>query len=173
MKTAREEAIKCAKRGWKVFPIWGFVNGQCECLQDCDSPCKHPRYVKGELEHGLKDATGDEAKINSWFDRWPNTNYAIVTGAISGMFVIDIDPPDGETSFKKLETTHGALGETLQVITPRGGRHLFFRHPGGIIKNSKDELGKNIDVRGDGGYVVGPGSVGISNNAYHLGEDVN
>ena len=47
---------------------------------------------------------------------------------------------------------------TVESVTGGGGRHLYFRHPGGHVPNRVGiQLG--IDVRGDGGYVVAPPSV--------------
>ncbi len=49
---------------------------------------------------------------------------------------------------------------TYEVLTPRQGRHLYFRPPAGIvIGNTAGRIGPMIDVRGRGGLVVGAGSV--------------
>ncbi|MEV6702875.1 bifunctional DNA primase/polymerase [Streptomyces sp. NPDC051453] len=56
---------------------------------------------------------------------------------------------------------------TLTVITPSGGRHLYFAAPDGCTIGSfsgqRSPLGHGIDVRGPGrrtgGYLIGPGSV--------------
>jgi Bifunctional DNA primase/polymerase, N-terminal len=51
-------------------------------------------------------------------------------------------------------------GDTLTVITPSGGRHLYFRMPPGIyLRNTAGRLGWKIDTRGHGGFVVAPGSL--------------
>ncbi len=47
-----------------------------------------------------------------------------------------------------------------------GGRHLFFLHPGGTVKNSAGRLGPGLDVRGDGGYIVAPPSIHPSGRPY-------
>jgi hypothetical protein len=41
---------------------------------------------------------------------------------------------------------------------PSGGTHLYFRAPAAAIANSASRLGPLIDVRAQGGYVLGPGS---------------
>jgi hypothetical protein len=49
---------------------------------------------------------------------------------------------------------------TYSVTTPSGGAHLYFRAPEGSgIRNSAGMLGPLVDVRAQGGYVVGAGSV--------------
>jgi hypothetical protein len=47
---------------------------------------------------------------------------------------------------------------TFTVTTPSGGTHLYFRAPVAAIANSASRLGPLIDIRADGGYVLGPGS---------------
>jgi hypothetical protein len=47
---------------------------------------------------------------------------------------------------------------TYVVDTPSGGCHLYFTAPEERVKNSAGSLGPLIDVRADGGYVIGAGS---------------
>ena len=82
-----------------------------------------------------------------------NLNVGIVCGAISNLAVLDIDGPDAEELVASLN-----LPKTLEVKTARG-RHLFFRNPNGTILNTTGIGGAALDMRGEGGYVVGPGSV--------------
>ncbi len=53
----------------------------------------------------------------------------------------------------------------VEALTGGGGRHLYFRHPGGIVRN-RVGLAPGIDVRGDGGCVVAPPSVHPSGKRY-------
>lgn len=51
------------------------------------------------------------------------------------------------------------LPETWTVNTPRGGQHIYFAMPEGLmLGNSRGSLPKHIDVRGEGGYVIAAGS---------------
>ena len=82
------------------------------------------------------------------------------TGAASGIDVLDIDfknGKDGTLPLDDLLRDLGALPETKSVLTPSGGKHLYFRHAEGI-RCSTDKLGVGLDVRGDGGFVVLPPS---------------
>lgn len=74
------------------------------------------------------------------------------------MWVLDVDSLE---ALEELEERIGPLLETAAVRTPRGGLHLYFRHADGIT-NSPGGLPKGIDVRGEGGYVLVPPSVGYS-----------
>jgi hypothetical protein len=40
------------------------------------------------------------------------------------------------------------------IVSTGNGRHIYYRHPGGTVKNSAGQLGVGLDVRADGGYVV-------------------
>jgi Bifunctional DNA primase/polymerase, N-terminal len=51
------------------------------------------------------------------------------------------------------------LPRTFSVRTPSGGLHLYFAAPAQRLGNTAGKLGRGIDTRGAGGYVVGPGSV--------------
>src|SRR6516165_958945 len=92
-------ALGYANRGWPVIPLYSVEGGRCRCTNgDCSSPGKHPL-----TRHGLKDQTTDVQTIISWWNRWPQANVGIVTGAASGLWVLDLDGHDGIDSFAALE----------------------------------------------------------------------
>lgn len=155
-----------AHRGWAVFPVHSRSprSGICTCgLSDCGSPAKHPRVAGG-----FKSATTDLAQIETWWHRWPRANVGIRTGAESGLVVVDIDPGHGgEINLQQLIAEHGSLTPGRTVATGGGGRHLYFRHPGGVVPNDAGRrLGPGLDIRGDGGYVLAPPSRHISGRQY-------
>lgn len=78
----------------------------------------------------------------------------------SGLVVVDIDPRhSGEESWQKLIDEHGPLPLTPTLRTGSGGRHLYFRHPAqGLRVGNRQNMVPGVDLRGDGGYVIGPGS---------------
>jgi hypothetical protein len=103
----------------------------------------------------------------AWFARWPRCNLAIVTGRVSGIVVLDVDPRHGGLdSLARLERQYGELPETATVLTPGGGRHLYYQHPGGRISNSAGQLAAGVDVRGDGGLALLPPSRRADGQAY-------
>lgn len=106
-------------------------------------------------------ATPEE--VEGWYQRWPNAGVGIVTGAISGIIVLDVDGEPGVASLRELlpQTPEGVPEGIVSWIvgTPRGGWHVYFAHPGGAVANfAKRRPG--LDRRGDGGYVVAPPSGG-------------
>jgi len=154
--------------GWYVVPIHGVMvarGGELKCTcgkPDCSSAGKHPT-----TPNGLKNATVNREWIDAWWKKWPWANVGIVTGALSGLVVVDIDPRHGgDDTLDNLFVKHGSFGETVEAMTGGGGRHFYFKHPGFELKNSVGKLGAGIDVRGDGGYVLAPPSEHISGGKY-------
>jgi hypothetical protein len=143
--TRLKAALSYAERGWRVCPLYEpSPDGKCSCGRvECNSPGKHPR-----TNHGLKEATTDTARIQSWWTQWPNANIAIATGRDSGLVVLDVDRP---------ESLIGWQSDTLAVQTGKG-QHFYFTLSGTGVKNSVCKLGDGLDLRGDGGYVVAPPS---------------
>jgi|SoiMetStandDraft_2_1073263.scaffolds.fasta_scaffold18348_4 hypothetical protein len=140
-------ALALASKGLHVFP----------CL---------PRRKEPATTHGCKDATKDADMIRHWWGIEPHYNVAIATGTISGIFVVDIDSQDAEFELSKLEAQHGELPATVETITPRPGRHLYFRMPDTSVRNSESRIAPKIDVRGSGGYVLAPPSIHPSGRPY-------
>ncbi len=131
-----------------------------------------PRGKTPLTAKGFHDASKDLAAITAWWQPWPEANIGLPTGKINGFWVLDIDGEDGEYSLRQLEQEHGKLPPTVEVITGGGGRHLYFGLPAqGSIRNSAGRLGKGLDVRGDGGYVVVPPSVHETGKAYSFSID--
>lgn len=115
-----------------------------------------------EYEHRLPT----DEEIQRWFRSWPDAGVAVVTGSVSGLVVVDVDPRHGgDASLRALERAHGALPVTVEAITGGGGRHLYFAHPGRTVRNQV-AVAPGIDLRGDGGYVVAPPSVHPSGQRY-------
>lgn len=161
-----QTALRYARSGWLVIPIWPVRQGVCSCGTACGKNAgKHP--LSDLVRRGLHEASKDEAVVRRWWDRFPDANIGIVTGSLSGIFALDQDAKSGgETSLRELESQHVALPDTFTVQTPNGGQHLYFKHPGGHVRNSVSTIGTGLDVRGDFGYVVAPPSTLGENRAY-------
>jgi Bifunctional DNA primase/polymerase, N-terminal/Primase C terminal 1 (PriCT-1) len=134
-------ALKLASAGLAVFP--------------CRARDKRPA-----TENGLKDATVDPGQITAWWTEQPDCNIAIATGAVSEIFVVDVDGPDAERELQRLE-----LPTTVEAITARG-RHFYFKYPDTPIRNTASKIAPGVDTRGDGGYVLAPPSVHPSGARY-------
>lgn len=131
-------------------------------------PC-HPINKSPLTEHGFKDASTDPATIREWWTKHP---YAIIgspTGAVTGRVVIDIDSDFAEEEFALLaEQADATIPPTYTVKTNRG-KHLYFKYP------PKERIGCSdrnfpgqINVRGEGGYVIIPPSPHPAGGFYTL-----
>ena len=110
-------------------------------------------------------ATTDADQVRAWWEPAPHAIPAIPCGT-NNIVVLDLDrhpgAADGVLAFKELVARHGALPSTVPIVkTPNGGGlHLYFRQPDGEpLGNGRGELPAGIDVRGAGGFVIGPGAV--------------
>lgn len=123
---------------------------------------KHPKiaWAKYQKERVTRET------VEEWFSQGEH-NLAIITGAISGVVVVDGDSADA-CEFIELNCT----ATPLQVTTSKG-KHYYYRHPGGRVPNSVRVLDDPpVDLRGDGGLVIGPGSVHPSGSLYRLEGDL-
>jgi hypothetical protein len=137
-----DHALRYAKKGWSVIPL---VAGT-----------KRPSLASWQ-EFQTRLATTDE--IRGWFADG-NANIGVVTGAISGLVVVDLDGQEGMDEANKI-----GLRSNVVAVTGGGGRHLLFRHPGVPVKNAVRRY-PGVDVRADAGYIVAPPSRHDSGNLY-------
>ncbi len=160
-----EAGLEYAARGWPVFPVWGVTDdGRCRCGNPmCERVGKHP--LGRLVPRGLKDATTDEATIRVWWEAEPEANIARATGDV---FVLDVDPRNGGSeTLAQLEAQFGPLPQAPEVLTGGGGRHIYFAMPTPPLGNSAGtKLGRGLDTRGVGGYVLLPPSRHASGQAY-------
>lgn len=99
-----------------------------------------------------------EDQLRKWFSD-DRRNLGIVTGAVSGVVVVDADNAEAE---RWMQAHHPS---PMTTRTSKG-RHFFFKHPGVQVHNGAKLRGMALDVRGDGGYVVAPGSIHPNGGLY-------
>jgi hypothetical protein len=124
-----------------------------------------PRQKEPDCARGFYNATTNPATIRRHW-RVADRNIGIPTGAISGFWVLDVDP-GGDVQLQRLEEEYGVLPPARAILTGRGGRHLWFKYAG-AIQCSASRVAPGIDVRGDGGYVVAPPSVHENGRPYRF-----
>lgn len=213
-------AAAYARLGFTVFPThWPIHKGQetfCSCgAIKCENIGKHPgddtaRDRKGE--GGLYTATSNLATVQKLWENNPLSGIGIRTGpkaeegepeAGSGYFVLDVDNgydakgryKDGDYELEVLQDVIGRLPETWTCVSGSGGKHLYFKDPGGdwIVSNRGsltvpvpegwdneaflDKTGKRLvfralQIRGAGGYVLAPPSMHKSGRDYTWDADL-
>jgi RecA/RadA recombinase len=135
------DAVKllAGERGYKIFP--------------CDE-------LKRPLVKWKSMATNDVSQLVSWGETLDPAYAGLVCGPANDLFVIDIDVKDGkvgEESFRKLVDLNGGpdlFPRTPLTVTKSGGYHLYFKYDDVGLSIGQNELGQDIDTRGDGGYVI-------------------
>lgn len=79
-------------------------------------------------------------------------NVGVACGRLSNIVVLDIDSEEAQALYDTYDAP-----STPTVRTSRG-RHYYFRAPDVDLRNMTHVGKVALDVRGEGGYVVGPGS---------------
>lgn len=110
------------------------------------------------------------AQVIKWWAQCPSANIAVCTGEVSGLFVVDCD----DQPIALAHTNQPDYFPTYSVRT-RKGMHFYHGLPDFHVGNRTNLLGSGqgeIDVRGDGGYVVAPPSIHPSGTHYTLNEEL-
>lgn len=143
MSAVLEYALYYVGLGFKVFPLSPMSNAP----------------LAGS--NGHLDATDDEHQLRQWFadDR---LNIGVATGAVSGVWVIDLDVKNGKNGLESIKAFIKPNEQTLitkRAGTASGGIHMFIKYdPARPVRNRANIL-PGVDIRGDGGYVCVPPSV--------------
>ncbi len=170
-------ALTYGRAGFRVLPVHDVSDGVCSCPDPrpngspggkrCPDKGKHPRIGGWQRE-----ATGDAAELQRWWDKWPAANVGLAMGGPERLIALDVDGGAGRASLAQLELKHGALPETLTSRSGRvdGGEHRLFVVPIewdlDKIRNRAGMLGERLDVRTEGGQIVVAPSMHASGRAY-------
>ncbi|MFS8203281.1 bifunctional DNA primase/polymerase (plasmid) [Streptomyces sp. CWNU-52B] len=162
---ALAHALSAAERGLAVIPL---SRTKLPALRSPhrDDPTAPPCHGEcGRFGHGVYDASTDPLRIRELFAAAPwATGYGIACGLDPHHLIgVDLDTKSGTDSsaaLRELALRHlFTIPETVVVLTPSGGRHLWLSGPPDVVvPNSAGRLAPGIDIRGAGGYLVGPGS---------------
>jgi len=153
----RDHAVGLARKGFRIFPL--IPNGK--------TPANEGNW--------RKTASSDPARVA---EMWtcPVTeaeqDYNIGIALDRETLVVDVDTRDGKTGDKSLallEAVYDDLHETLEIETASGATHLYFKSES-PVGNSASKVGTHIDIKSEGGFVVGPGST-IDGEAYKIVRD--
>jgi hypothetical protein len=81
------------------------------------------------------------------------------------LVVLDVDGEEGRRTLARLQAEHGDFPDMPRQTTGRGF-HYFFRHSGPSVRIRSRRIAEGLDVKADGGCVVGPGSVHATGAVY-------
>lgn len=142
--TLLNAALEYLEEGLSVIPI----------RPDTKRPCIRWK------EYQSRQATEEE--VEEWFRIWPDAYLAVVTGAVSGVLVVDCD---NDEAFR---TAVAAGMRSPVMVKTKRGCHLWFKDPADGQRRGP-RAGNNstgadwprvngLDFRGDGSYALLPPS---------------
>lgn len=143
---------------------WYLANGLSVIPVRADGS-KAPALGRGEVEQYRERFAGPE-ELARWFAPHRAVGVAVVCGKVSGnLAVLDFETAGAwERWAERVRGTPvwAAVGRSPQVATPRGGRHVYCRIRESFVTGGplarRDQKGVLIEVRGQGHYVLAPGS---------------
>lgn len=156
-------ALGYVAREFSVIPIHEpMVNG-CSCAKGptCGSPGKHPR-IDWRL-YQARRATAEE--VRNWWTRWPTANIGVVTGMVSGIAVLDVDPRNGGfDTLAELDARGQVMPDDNPLVeTGSRGLHHYFALDATLPKAAPYQ---GIELQADGALVVPPPSLHRSGRRY-------
>ena len=165
-----EAALAYIAHGWPVFPV-AWVASPRRPVRLSERGLLHPPCQAPSRSRGTSSATRS-AQVLAWWRHWPAAGIGLVTGARSGLAVLDVDP------------RHGGSGSLDALAVRSASPPLSPRRPEAAASTSTSPsealsavpntagrlpaLGEaaGLDIRGEGGYVVAPPSSHRSGDRY-------
>jgi hypothetical protein len=101
-----------------------------------------------------QEKPASDSQLLAWARHHQASAFAVVTGAISNVVVLDFDDKDGQALLER-------LGLEPHIRTGSGGYHVRFEHPGFRVATQNSEVTRllqqrwhGLDIRADGGYAI-------------------
>ena len=139
--TLKDFALEALDRGLSIFPL----------------AAKSKIPLKGSA--GFKDASAYPGQVEEWWDQMPAANIGVACGA-SGIVVLDFDEGEPPTDLPKTYTVRTKRGLQLYYWGNQPTSYLY------------DSAGKKVgDLKSQGGYVLGAGSVHPDGPVYTVVDD--
>jgi len=118
---------------------------------------KHP-FIKWKA---FQTEQPSRSQIEAWFKE--EANIAVLTGEHKGIVVVDADSAEACDIVEEI-----CEPAVLKVSTSKG-RHYYYKHPTYKVPNKVKLMDTPpIDIRGEGGLVIGPGSIHHSGKPYKV-----
>lgn len=118
----------------------------------------------------FQERCANEEEIKNWWRQWPDADIGMVTGKTSKRLVLDVDGREGASfcSGKGIDSIKSPKVKTKK------GYQIHFSLPEIQAKTTLAGLEKEVDTRGEGGYVkLPPSSFSDKSGRYEWIEDQN
>ena len=136
------------RHGWSVFPLDQSKNPPTTGGLHPDGTPKRLAWRVYQMQRASRDT------LLAWTQRFDPAAWAVITGAGSGVIVLDFDGSEGARLLER-------LGLAPHVRTGSGGYHVYFAHPGWPVKTLNGKTARalgqrwaGLDIRADGGYAA-------------------
>ena len=134
-----EQAVIYCGMGFKIIPL-------------------RPGTKVAAIKNWPNSSSDDDAVISEWARQWPKANIGLLCGPDNNITALDIDKQHGGIeTLKALVEKHGDLPRAPMSQTPRGGFHMLFAYDKRPM-NGANRVGKGLDIKTKGGYIVAPPS---------------
>lgn len=149
--TLENAALEYLSKGLTVIPVRGRYG---KTLDEAKKP-----LVNWQKWQGLKPSEGI---VRGWFTQKPNADLGLLTGPSNGLLALDIDGQKGYQSI-----ADKPIPDTWINVTRRGEHYLFsWDERLNNVATTKVGIFPGVDVRGKGGYIIAPPSVGVGDFQY-------
>lgn len=161
-----EYAKRFASSGFKVFPLYASNKGPQKPYGWAGNIVKDD-IPKNKIIH----CTDNVSEIDSWPDLVQEGYRSTVVGfgvMGAGAVIFDLDNKNGKSGsqrFRELRDKFNVPSPNFVVKSKSGGYHLYYAKPKSLTKVELKTLSniaicgekfEGVDLRGDGGFVVGP-----------------
>jgi hypothetical protein len=132
-------AEKYLEMGWSIIPV------------RIGNKVPYPKWKRYQTQLPTKTLW------KGWLKKWTDGHIALITGLLSGVWVLDFDSPE-ELEWFRNEVY--SIPETLIQKTGRdgGGYHIFFRRPAieAHFKsiNFRDTIGRDFELKADNAIAI-------------------
>lgn len=133
MTTCLDQALEMIDMGFSVIPV---------------RP-NDKRPIPGFSWRQYQERIATPEEVEGWFQKWPDANLALICGSISGVWALDADGPLGMAYI-----TEHCPHTSVYQLTPGGGVHAIYRLPRGKTVQTGARVQPELDIRGEGGYIV-------------------
>ncbi len=145
--TMLDAALALARKGFFVFPIAAGKKSPPAVSQWQEKASRDPQVITNLWR------TNHEYNVGICCNRFGDL--------LGSLLVVDIDSrpnKNGYAALLQIELIEGLeMPATYTQHTPSGGQHLIY-YSAVRVRQGTDLLGRGVDVRSTGGYIVGPGS---------------
>lgn len=153
--------------GWESFEV-----GQSLGLTMI--PGKHGAKIPLVKWKDFQERKPMHEEVARWKQQFKDINPIMITGASSGVLVLDQDGPEGSATL----AGYSHIPPTVCVLSPSGSdrKHYWFKYESSLGKVHNFTRGykrgdlPGVDLRGDGGYVLFPGAIHPQGGIYRFAE---